>query len=221
MPIPVSPTPPSDADDALPGVPDFLPWFPQRRTANGWSPDRQRAFLAELQACGSVRQAAAAVGKTARSAWQLRDKPGAEHFAVVWDQMGREGRAKVVEANFARALHGEIQPIFRKGRYRGIRLHHPDRIAIAVLESRKAAADLYADERQRLEQWEQALRRREMDLDDAARGATLRSAEDHAIWQKEAAAGDRRIRAAEGARIDPRRPPVRHPCHTTRSRDVT
>ena len=199
MSIPVSPFPPATdaAADAPPDIPDFLPWFPKRRTANGWSPDRQRGFLAVLQLCGSVRQAAAAVGKSARSAWQLRGKPGAEHFAVVWDQMVRHGRAQVVGANFARAMNGEIQPVYRNGRYRGIELRYPDRIALGVLESEKASGDRFFDERQRLEQWEIALRRREMDLDDTARSAALRNAEEHAIWLKEIAAEGRRAKAAE------------------------
>jgi hypothetical protein len=198
MAIPVSPFHPADAADvASPDVPDFLPWFPKRRTTNGWSPDRQRGFLAALQACGSVRQAAAAVGKSARSAWQLRDKPGAEHFAVVWDEMARDGRSTVAQANFARAMHGELQPIYRGGRYRGIRLAYPDRIALGVLGADKASVDLLITERYRLDRWEIALRRREMDLDDTARRAALHNAEEHAIWLKEIAAEERRARTAE------------------------
>ncbi len=44
---------------------------PTRKSVAGWTADRQRAFIEHLAATGSVTHAAAHVGMSVRSAWQL------------------------------------------------------------------------------------------------------------------------------------------------------
>lgn len=203
-----------DLDDYCPDniVPDFLPWLPARRVGpRGWTAATQRAFIAELMRHASVRRASVAVGKSARSAYQLRDKPGAEHFAVAWDAAVVTGKSAVMGAVMPRLLNGEAVPVFRRGRQVGVRVEHDDRLAIAVLGAHRwlggAAPGADSDielQRYRLERWEVALRRRELDLIDAETGTRARSlvdAEEHALAMRAFAAEDRvdRLRMARAA----------------------
>ncbi|MDT7530499.1 hypothetical protein OVY29_17705 [Sphingopyxis sp. SE2] len=64
----------------------FHPVPQQRRRADGWTPIMQQCFIRALEAMGSVGQAARAVGMGRRSAYRLRDRPGAESFAQAWDR---------------------------------------------------------------------------------------------------------------------------------------
>ena len=54
-------------DDSDPDPPDFAP-AERRFRHDGWTPDRQRDFIAALAQTGCVTDAAAAVGMSVRSA---------------------------------------------------------------------------------------------------------------------------------------------------------
>ena len=73
-------------------VPRFTPWIGRNHDPRGWTPARQLGFMRAMTRCGSARAAAAAVGKSVRSAYLLRDKPGAASFAAAWDQAALLGR---------------------------------------------------------------------------------------------------------------------------------
>ncbi len=107
---------------APPSAPiDFTPAAIRARR-DGWTPERQRAFIAALALRPSVTAAAASVGLSARSAYKLRGKAGAEGFAAAWD--------RAIEAAFARRIaaaaaavpdivDGSTVPYFYGGRQRG------------------------------------------------------------------------------------------------------
>jgi len=145
-------------------VPAFTPYRPLRARANGWTGETQREFIRQLTRIGSVRAAAESVGRSVRSAYALRDKPGAESFAAAWEaaqQLGREAAGGVA---IHRALHGDIVPRYSGGRITGFDVRYNNRLLIGVLAGRGTARD--DDERRaldamryRLEQWEAALRR--------------------------------------------------------------
>jgi hypothetical protein len=60
--------------------------------------------------------AARAVGKTPRSAYQLRDKDGAESFAAAWEAAKFAGRDHAAQIAIERALYGEMVPLdFARG----------------------------------------------------------------------------------------------------------
>lgn len=67
-----------------PFFPDFTPVPMQRRRRGGWTPENQRLFIALLAETGSVKRAARSVGLSARSAYRLREKPGAGEFDLAW-----------------------------------------------------------------------------------------------------------------------------------------
>ncbi len=61
---------------------------PDRRSKirrDGWTAERQLAFLAALERTRSVTTAARAVGMSRESAYRLRERPAGELFAALWD----------------------------------------------------------------------------------------------------------------------------------------
>lgn len=87
-----------------------------RARHDGWSPERQRAFIIRLGLCGCVSLAAAAVGKTKKSVYDLRKRPGAESFARAWDRALAWGRSGLHDRAMERALVGELRTCFYRGR---------------------------------------------------------------------------------------------------------
>lgn len=176
-------------------VPRFTPWAGRNHNPRGWTPARQLGFIRALTRCGSARAAAAAVGKSVRSAYLLRDKPGAASFAAAWDQAAIAGRRNAVDSAIDRALHGERVPFFRRGRYAGTRLKHHDRLLIGVLNAihNQVHAEVrigeYEEIWNRLLDWENELNRRQMDLEDPAwrerKEAEAEAAHQHRIWRIE------------------------------------
>jgi hypothetical protein len=186
-------------------IPAFTPWRAKRERSSGWSPETQAAFIHELTRIGSVEAAAKAVGKTSRSAYQLRDKAGAESFAAAWEAAKFAGRDHAAQIAIERALHGEMAPTFRNGRFTGYRLIHNDRMLIAAIHAQEnrpdqdAVAQLHSWKR-RLEKWEIALRRQAMDLADGTAATDIANAkarEDNIVWQREMKREERRKRNAE------------------------
>lgn len=187
-------------------IPAFTPWRAQRERGNGWLPGTQRAFITELTRIGSVSAAARAVGKTARSAYQLRDKAGAESFAAAWEVAVRSGHEHAQQIAIERALHGEVMPTFRNGHFTGYKMVHNDRMLIAALSSAKvydgdADTPRLTEWHRRLEKWEAALRREAMDLADAKAASPDQPSQDeawqdHVVWQREMKKEQRRQRDA-------------------------
>ncbi len=186
-------------------IPAFTPWRARRERSGGWSAKTQRAFIRELTRIGSVGAAAKAVGKTSRSAYQLRDKAGAESFAAAWEAAKFAGRDNAAQIAIERALHGEMVPTFRNGQFTGYRLIHNDRMLMAAINTQDNRADsegirqLQSWQR-RLEKWEISVRRQAMDIADgtaATDQANLDAREDNIVWQREMKAEARRQRNAE------------------------
>ena len=73
---------------SAPSVPDFDP-VPVRSRRDGWTVERQRAFMAALHATRSVSKAARAVGMSRETAYRLRERRGAE---ILRRRLGRNLR---------------------------------------------------------------------------------------------------------------------------------
>jgi hypothetical protein len=59
--------------------------------SHGWTPARRAAFLRELRACRSVRQAAASVGMSRQSAYRLRRRLAPhDPFVRAWEWVEQE-----------------------------------------------------------------------------------------------------------------------------------
>jgi hypothetical protein len=98
-------------------VPAFLP-VPLRARHDGWTPERQAAFLVALAGTGSVLAAARKVGMSRESAYQLRKHSGAASFAAAWDALlggGGPGRKLTAHERMQAALSGRIKPVVWRG----------------------------------------------------------------------------------------------------------
>src|SRR3546814_12131281 len=78
----------------------------KKRRKDGWSPDKQRAFIEALADSGSVATAAQSVGMSESSAYRLRRAPGAEAFDRAWGAAIDAAAKKLLDAAFERALVG-------------------------------------------------------------------------------------------------------------------
>lgn len=121
--------------EPLPPPIDPIPFDPAPHTGrhDGWTPDRQRGFVEALATIGLVSAAARAVGKSAKSAYALRKRPGAEGFAAAWDRALRIGGDHARDIAIARATEGVVQPVFYRGRQIGERRVFDHRLLIAAL----------------------------------------------------------------------------------------
>jgi hypothetical protein len=115
------------ADDPL----VFTP-VPTAARRDGWSPERQRAFIAALAEHGCIAVAARAVGMTPQTANRLRRRPGAEDFARAWEVARQEGRLKMYEQALVDAREGRLVPVTYAGRVIRHRRVFDDRLLIAA-----------------------------------------------------------------------------------------
>jgi len=173
----------------------FDPVPQQRRRRVGWDEGRQRAFVAMLARIPSVGHAARAVGMSARSAYKLLDRPGAQGFARAWDQALAEGMARLRGASLARCLEGgDFVPVYRRGKLVRIEHRRNDKLAIALLSGQIRDVDAYRRGAQT--RWRQRLEWAAADTATAARvEAEARLAETEASAAEAAARRLPRIRS--------------------------
>lgn len=105
----------------------FTP-VPLRGRRDGWTAKRQYFFILGLARGFSAAKAAALLGMTRKTAYELRSRPGAEGFAAAWAAAVARARRRRHEAKppslAERALHGEWHPQLRQGRLVGW-VHRP------------------------------------------------------------------------------------------------
>jgi hypothetical protein len=128
-------SPPCDppADEA--GAFAFEP-VPLRYRHDGWTPDRQLAFIQALAECGCVDEAARAVGMDRSSAYALRRRHDALAFRLAWDAASDYSVTRLGDAAMSRAINGVPVPIFHKGEQVGERRHYDERLTMFLLRYR-------------------------------------------------------------------------------------
>lgn len=97
----------------------FTPVPLARARRDGWSATRQRRFIALLYRTGVVAAAAKRVGMSAKSAYLLRKRAGAESFAAAWDRALDEARLRAFEAAMQVVTQGGVTPRYYRGRFVG------------------------------------------------------------------------------------------------------
>ena len=93
---------------------------------DGWTPERQAAFIGYLAQTRCVTQAARKVGKDKTSAYRLRKRAGAAGFAAAWDvALGRGPSAVTLSSAKSTGLAagyrldaGLAQVVMYRGQYR-------------------------------------------------------------------------------------------------------
>ena len=125
------PDPPEIEDD----LPDFTPVPLTRHRHDGWTPERQRGFIAALARTGVVAQAARSVGMSSASAYNLRRRPHAESFALAWDMVEDEVRNCALAFVVDQAMYGSTRPRFYRGKFVGTIHSFETRIALAAVRA--------------------------------------------------------------------------------------
>ncbi|MFC3784534.1 hypothetical protein GGR90_001032 [Sphingopyxis italica] len=120
------------AKEARPPLPEFTP-VPRKYRHDGWTPERQRAFIAALADTGSVRRAAAMVNMAQTNCYTLRRAAGAEGFRRAWEAALDFGVARLKDIAFERAIDGYLVPVFVAGKLMGFRRRHNDALLMFCL----------------------------------------------------------------------------------------
>lgn len=131
-----------DRTPTRPDVPPFAPVPRRRARFDGWTPERQKAFIEALADTGSVKAAAHAVNMSPEGAYQLRRQPGAEEFAAAWNAALDHGIQRLEDIAMERAIHGVEVPVYSYGKLVGSRIVHNDRLLMFMLRNR--ASDRFA-----------------------------------------------------------------------------
>jgi hypothetical protein len=121
-------------DDKAPSR-NFAPARVKRRH-DGWTPDKQVAFIEALAECGCIVEACERVGMARSSAYALRARPDAIAFRLAWDAALDHGIRALSDAAFSRALHGVARPVFFKGEQVGERRYFDERLTMFLLRYR-------------------------------------------------------------------------------------
>ncbi|MDB5678439.1 hypothetical protein [Sphingomonas bacterium] len=114
-------------------IPDFTP-VPRRYRHDGWTAERQRAFIAALAETGSVTSAAARVNMAKEGAYQMRMQPAADSFRAAWAAALDHGVQSLSDIAIDRARDGVPVPIFHNGVQVGEKRWYNDRLLMFVLK---------------------------------------------------------------------------------------
>jgi hypothetical protein len=112
-----SPIDPTDAYEAggTPNGDTALIPVPVRCRDDGWTPERQRAFIDHLAESSNVTAAARSVGMTPQSAWRLRRRADARAFDAAWEAALERGMDRLVSIALERAIHGTVRERYYHG----------------------------------------------------------------------------------------------------------
>jgi hypothetical protein len=115
-----------------PPLPEFEP-VPRRYRHDGWTPERQKAFIEALADTGCVTRAAAMVNMSQANCYALRRAPGAESFRRAWDAALDFGLKRLKDIAFERAIEGQLVPVFVAGKLMGFRRKRNDALLMFCL----------------------------------------------------------------------------------------
>ena len=130
---------PPDEDPA----PPFTPVPMQRTRHDGWTPQRQLAFIRVLAVTGQVSVACRTVGISRKSAYALRDRPDAASFARAWDIALTSGRQRMIDQVMTRAIQGVTTIMVRAGGVVEIGTGPDARLMSGFLKAPRAGEDRF------------------------------------------------------------------------------
>src|SRR3546814_14281469 len=123
------PASPAHVGDDSFETPAFDP-APVRPRRDGWTADKQIAYVEALAACGCVEEACGAVGVSRMSAYRLRARADAQSFRYAWDFALDHAIGRLGDAVLSRAINGVARPVFYQGEQIGERRHYDERLAM-------------------------------------------------------------------------------------------
>ena len=110
---------------------------PVRARHDGWTVERQYAFILALAETGIVEEACRRVGMSDTSAYELRRKPCGAPFRRAWETAMDYSLHRCEEDAFVRSRKGVARPIFYKGEQVGEWRHFDERLTMFLLRSRR------------------------------------------------------------------------------------
>ncbi|GMN01274.1 hypothetical protein [Erythrobacter sp. MTPC3] len=117
-------------------IPEFSIVPRKGKRHDGWTPQRQRAFIEALADTGSVAAACKAVDMSQPGAYYLRRQPGAESFREAWSAALDLGVQRIEDVAMDRALNGVDEPLYSYGKLVGTRKRYNDRLLMFMLRNR-------------------------------------------------------------------------------------
>lgn len=135
-----APTPlvPPPAPTDSPSLPGFDP-VPLRYRVDGWTPEKQRAYVEHLAETLSPAAAAALVGMSAESVRRLRRRPGSEGLNAACDAALRKGLAERGRAALIdEAVNGRLVRRFYHGELISEERIRSPRLLLALIEKAEA-----------------------------------------------------------------------------------
>ena len=117
-------------------LPTFTPVPRKCERHDGWTLERQSAFIEALADTGSVDAACKAVNMSTVGAYYLRRQPGAEDFRTAWETALALGVQRVEDVVMDRALNGVEEPLYSYGKLIGTRRRYNDRLLMFILRNR-------------------------------------------------------------------------------------
>jgi len=113
-------------------LPAFEP-VPRKYRHDGWTPDRQKAFIGALADTGSISRACRHVNMSPEGAYYLRRQPGSESFRRAWEAALDFGVQRLKDIAYERAIDGQLSPVFVAGKLKGFRRIRNDRLLMFCL----------------------------------------------------------------------------------------
>jgi hypothetical protein len=120
-------------DEPKPDIP-FEP-VPVRARHDGWTVERQYAFIEALAETGIVEDACRRVGMSRTAADNLRRRPCGVHFRRAWQTAVDYALHRIEENAHRRTRDGVARPIFHKGEQVGEWRHYDERLTMFLLRS--------------------------------------------------------------------------------------
>jgi hypothetical protein len=112
--------------------------LPARRIRHdGWTADRQEAFLKAYVACGTIIAACRAVGMSRQSLRDLCAHPSAIAFRMAFDAARDCAMALVEDGAVERAINGVRRPVFYHGEKVGEYREYDERLTMFLLRCRR------------------------------------------------------------------------------------
>ena len=115
-------------------IPDFDAVPRKCNRHDGWTADRQRAFIEALAELGSVSRAAKRINMSTEGAYSLRRQPGAEGFRAAWKAALDQGVQRLTDIALDRATEGVAVPVFWRGEQVGEKRSYNDRLLMFMLK---------------------------------------------------------------------------------------
>ncbi len=122
-------------------ITEFAPVPRKGDTSKGWSPARQKAFIQSLAETGSVKRAAAEVNMSHVSAYYLRRHPQGDEFKRAWDLALEFSLSYLKDIAFERAIEGELEPVWQRGKLVGYKRKFNDRLLMFLLRQYGSGRD--------------------------------------------------------------------------------